>query len=397
MSDRALESGPANRPDAPDLATVAAEIEREFPLVTRRTGLVLFDVDPHRLQAQWQVETGHLEQARGAFPPAADVRLQLRLLRPEARGNDRLAAVVSPPKADGDSEGTAVFDVSDHGALYQAELGLASADGGWLLLARSNSVRLPGPVGGTVGIATARAEVSQAQMQRATAESPEPAVSNHVEFHGTLHEPSPRAAPGGLSQETPRARQPLPFDPTLSYSGFSLAPVFPDPLRGPGWSPDLPFLRVITALEAPVAEADSVPLPVSSARQRGASKRPSPSSLQIGSTELPSPSPRTPPEAQCRAFAEDMLPVFPLYDPSDSVSSPAAHEPSGRVSTMELNAELLLHGKATPGSWIEVFGLAVEVAADGRFLLRRALDAGMLPRSLVTDSQPPDSSEPESE
>jgi hypothetical protein len=64
---------------------------------------------------------------------------------------------------------------------------------------------------------------------------------------------------------------------------------------------------------------------------------------------------------------------------------------------MELNAELLLHGKATPGSWIEVFGLAVEVAADGRFLLRRALDAGMLPRSLVTDSQPPDSSEPESE
>ncbi|MGB7551001.1 MAG: hypothetical protein WBM15_05485, partial [Chromatiaceae bacterium] len=125
------------------LRAVAAGIEREFPLTSRRTLLSLFDLDPDQLQAQWQVESGQLALVRGAFPVGLQgIHQRLRLLREDA-GHLEVAAL-SLPAGELDAQGVARFLVSGGpGVLYRAELGLATPEGGWILLARSNLATLP--------------------------------------------------------------------------------------------------------------------------------------------------------------------------------------------------------------------------------------------------------------
>ncbi len=125
------------------LRAVAAGIEREFPLTSRRTLLSLFDLDPDQLQAQWQVESGQLALVLGAFPVGLQgIHQRLRLLREDA-GQLEVAAL-SLPAGEVDAQGVARFLVSGGpGVLYRAELGLATPEGGWILLARSNLATVP--------------------------------------------------------------------------------------------------------------------------------------------------------------------------------------------------------------------------------------------------------------
>lgn len=184
------------------LRAVAAGIEREFPPTSRRTLLSLFDLDPDQLQAQWQVESGQLALVRGAFPVGLEgIHQRLRLLREDA--GQREVAALSLPAGELDAQGVARFLVSGGpGVVYRAELGLATPEGGWILLARSNLATLPPR---PMRLIPPRPEGSGGDQEAAGA-------------------PLPPSAPVPASEEVAP-----PWDPTLADTGQELEPEFPRP------------------------------------------------------------------------------------------------------------------------------------------------------------------------
>jgi hypothetical protein len=135
----------AEKTEAADLAVVAAQIAEEFPLVLDRTSLVLLDVDPGHFHAFWTLAQADLDQTDAAFPDGGgppETVIRLRRLRPDGGAEDLATLPLS-----GASRGDTRFSLPNDDAAYQAEIGLRNAGGGWLLLARSNQSRLPRPVG----------------------------------------------------------------------------------------------------------------------------------------------------------------------------------------------------------------------------------------------------------
>jgi hypothetical protein len=326
--------GRGGEPDAvrTGLQEVAAEIEREFPRLTERTCLVLLDVDPGQLQAQWQIAPADLAEATAAFPASATgVRLQLRLWPAGAGHEQPPTALFSPSSPTAGQEGSARLRVDGLGAEYQAELGLTSDDGGWLLLARSNRVRLPRPA------------AQPAQLPRAANAPATGRVPSRRDLGGTASPPAPGP--------------PLAVDPTLADSGVGLRPVFPNPARDGGRGPSGPFPRVNTGLEPISRGAESTPLPPGRASR-----------------------------ADEQTGRDYTLPLFPDQDPNRAVSSPELSRRGREPPRLELHAELLVYGTAEPGSVVRLFGRDLRVGAGGRFFVRHALNGSSLPEALVTDS-----------
>lgn len=117
------------------------EITETFPPVAERSTLLLYDIDPDELQAQWQLTLADLAAGRSAFPsgqaPGARV---LKLVRRTGQGDSELLERVYNPGAE--DFGIVRLPAPAIGGEVYAELGLESADGGWLLLSRSNALAL---------------------------------------------------------------------------------------------------------------------------------------------------------------------------------------------------------------------------------------------------------------
>ncbi len=138
--------GYVSESDSQVLRTLSEEIAREFAPRLEQTTLVLYDRDPEHLQAQWYVTPQALAEARCLFPGnGTGLRQVLRLCRLDQDGETEVVA--STPQGPGTSEGVDQYDFAlrGDGAEYICELGLESDTGGWLLLARSNRVRLGDP------------------------------------------------------------------------------------------------------------------------------------------------------------------------------------------------------------------------------------------------------------
>jgi hypothetical protein len=380
MPEGAGRGGQPGQLDGARLREVAAEIEREFPSVARRTALVLFEVDPDHLQAQWQLVADELQAARDAFPARASaVRPQVRLAGTGPRRDESSAPVYSPEAVSGDDfGGTASFRVPERAAEYVAELGVTSAEGGWLLLARSNRVRPPSPVGGAVPPAAAAA----------------PAGPERVPVAGSGGDAAPAPSRPAAAQEPFLRRAEAPpgdFDPTLQDSGIRLPPVFPNPARRSGWAPVAPFLCVITALAPPGQGFPSVPLPVpaSSGAPPGEGAASSPSvdegGMRAAAPEDAQASSPPGPDAGVEARG---LPDFPSYDPAAAVSSHALSARSTGRARLELQVELLVYGEAEPGSLVRLFGQDLRVGPGGRFFQRRRLDSSALEELVLGGSAP---------
>jgi hypothetical protein len=271
-----------------------------------------------------------------------------------------------------------VFRVPEHGADYVAELGLTSHEGGWLLLARSNRVRPPGPVDWPVACAPA------ATADEAGAPALDESGSAGTRA-STTREAQDVSAPGpspGRAEEPP-----APFDPTLCDSGLRLPPVFPNPARGSGWAPGSPFLRVITALEKMGGESPSVPLPVrrSTDAGPGGAVANAPEAHGGAHRDAAVVGEQAPPGSGSRRETEE-LPVFPSYDPAEAVSSRTLVPRGAGRPCFELRVELLVYGEAEPGSLVRLFGQEMRVGPGGRFYLRRLLDYPALGEMDVTGS-----------
>jgi len=397
-----------------DLRAVAEGVRREFPLVATRSALVLYDVDPSQVQAQWQVSDAALASAANAFPAGAtQVRALLRLRRIAADGSSQELAALPQPAGAGTLSGVARLHVGEAGAELEAELGLASGEGGWLLLVRSNRIRLPDaprpvtdaarsipdpPPMGRAGVAPAMLvdapdTPSTRQDTRVAPDDDNTAVMPGVPHPDPVPEAagdkgrlrrisgvtdgaggtrtalaaSPAATPFAPTDAEPEAGvgdargDDLRVEPALAASGPALAPEFPlcwaDPARAGR------YLRLI-------GQASASPAAVAATDARSpevVAPRSSPVSM-TGPGPWPELSPPLLPSGAQAELAQGGAP----RDPRGSLSSVVLHG-LAPPPDLEIHAELRLWGRAGPGSLVAVFGRPLRVGPDGRFSLRLAL------------------------
>jgi hypothetical protein len=77
--------------------------------------------------------------------------------------------------------------------------------------------------------------------------------------------------------------------------------------------------------------------------------------------------------------------LMDFYDPRAALSSSALRGSGTAAPDMDVQAEIIVHGRARPGSVLAVFGMTLTVGADGRFAFRRPLtDPLLLARALGT-------------
>jgi len=316
--------------DSARLRKLSAEINREFPLRLDHTVLVLYDLDPEHLQVQWSIAPDDLLSARTAFTgESADVNQVLRLCRLDEEGGsevvDRFVAGASGSMLRGHQR----FSPGQLGAQYQCELGLESGDGGWLMLERSNRIRLSG--------------------RHVSSES------NAREAGLPTHLPSP-GHDGTVRRGEPGE---YPVEPALATEGRSLHPVFPSPGAALAKSP------VRHTLDSHVSDEGSWddPDPLALAKEE------KPLSLEQSIAPMAMMPPPLLPSTRRLARSADDASV-PRYDPRAALSSAALRDKARKADELKVQAELVVHGCARPGALIELFGLAIRVGEDGRFSVR---------------------------
>jgi hypothetical protein len=216
--------------DRESLKAIGKELERHFPDRQEATELVLMGVSPHRLHAYWHIMPLDLEGVLNATKdPHARLVIRFYDLSQPTTGQ--------PARHEFDLEltetsGSRYVELWQDARHYTAELGLRTADGGLLKLARSNRVELP------------RSEQSPRAGSRVLTLTPGEARLYHPPTdinHGGI---------GGFHQAW-RENPDQPADLTLLDSGAELYPEFPNPLQeDKGEQPlRLPAYRRIKAVE----------------------------------------------------------------------------------------------------------------------------------------------------
>lgn len=330
------------------------------------TGLVLYAGPPGEMRIHWRLARDDFERAASSFPlngrrPAMVVRL--RRDRPQGGTDQADELALGLGVRDGSGE-RAVRIPTDH-CRYHAELGLTNADGGWLMLARSNGLY------NAVGIGLDLEALPRAQVEGAPREGP---TAGEGVGAATPASPGPGFRP-------PQAGPTV--EPALGVGGLTpLAGAFPvvDPGPSPLTSRVLAGVTPTGGL-GPSTEAvgPGAALTSPDAGSGGASRQddglgsvsaPPGASLLAGGPQAPG----MPPSAGAVA-ARIGVALAPLTYES----------PPEQAAGLELNAELRISGRAPPGSTLDLFGFRYRVGSGGRFqlllpvtdpeVLRRALEA----------------------
>lgn len=348
--------------DSDALRAVSEEISRDFASQIEQTALVLYDRDPAHLQAQWYVTPEELAWARGAFPGGgAGVRQVLRLCRLDQDGRSEVVASAYQRTGRLEREGLEGFPLPEEGTEYECELGLESDGGGWLMLARSNRIRL-----------TDRTLPSSA------------------------FEPVPINLPVQSAEQGNATKyqdlETIPVEAALAAGGEPLYPVFPNLEPEEMRAPERPFPaeELLGKAQAP----DQKPgYPSGPAQQTAPDLQPGGGSVEAALASMPPP---LLPSSQGQPGKPGGLPGA-LYDPRAALSSAALRGVPPPGLGMEIEAELIVRGRTHPGSTVELFGYLVPVGEDGRFYIRRPVEDPKL-LSLATIRGPkPGQGDPESE
>jgi len=361
---------------AEELSSIGREIARDMPVNAVETNLRLFDVDPWKAHAFWSIS------------PADAARV-------DVAGEGRslvLRFVDQASSAPGTAFDVAVEGLSNNwyvdlwstGRSYVAELGARTADGDFVPLARSNRVDMP-PSG------------------------PSPSLDFKRSDAGVLEAAAPPAPVVGVPPDThlfrslfPKRDDPREF-PDVSIAGMNPVPTEPT-IAGLSPAPEGDTERPITFIDTESVgnpAAPVVPFAPHAASASSGGGRPFPAvasetvqrfSHDAGRAEdwavsavaapLPpvAPPPRfvdssAPSEARSRGGAEVVPPAKAL--PIESVAALSSFV-NGVGVDFEINAELVIYGRARPGSALSLYGRPVTVAADGTFSVRRPLPQGAL-------------------
>jgi hypothetical protein len=197
-----------------DLRAISDEIAHEFPLTGEQSGVVLMDVDPHRLHAYWNLWSETLQRAQADFAVAGQkTHLVLRFRELPDQEADAHHSGMLPLEAFDrelwDAQGHVEVDVRGAGERYEAELGLTADDGGWKSLARSNRVRMP-PAGPTPELGMETLNVAAAlPPAEAAEEGGKPPAADFAEGLPMADDPSLRGGPADvLEPEFPNTTRP---------------------------------------------------------------------------------------------------------------------------------------------------------------------------------------------
>jgi len=375
--------GPGDRGkpfSAGELLSIGREIARDFPAVEAETHLRLFDVDPWKAHAFWSISPDDAVRADTAGEGRS---LVLRFADQTAPAPGSTARPAFDIAVEGLSNNWYV-DLWSAGGSYVAELGVRTADGGFSPLARSNRVDMP-PAGPSRSL----------DFRRSDASVPDAAV--------------PVAPVVGVPPDTdlfrslfPKREDPREF-PDVSISGLipvSVEPTIPGLPSVPERDADAP-ISFIESEPVPVAVAPVAPTRARVAAAPNGGDRPFPSvasetvlrfSRDAGRAEdhavsavaVPLPQVAPPPSVVVSA-----APVEGRSQEGGNVVSPAKALPIESVAALssfvngvgvdfEINAELVIFGRARPGSALSLYGRPVTVAEDGTFSVRRPLPQGAL-------------------
>jgi len=350
--------------DSRALQAISEEISRDCAPQLEHTALVLYDRDPDYLQAQWYVTQEELAQASSLFHDQAGLRQVLRLRRLDQDGKAEVVASTPQGSAQSKGEGQEGFALQGDGAEYECELGLESDTGGWLVLARSNRIRLadrsvppapPAPIG---------------------------AAPDDLQAQGLPHS----SAAGSYEDDE------VPVEAALAAVNEPLYPVFPSleledsPVGSAIFAaqdaprqPDVGRARPESPNGAERQPVQQMQIPIGTHPGENLATMPPPL--------LPStPEPERPPEL-----------LGALYDPRAALSSAALRGARPPRLDLEIQAELIVHGRVSPGSRVELFGHAVQVDNDGRFSIRRPVEDPLLLSLAVVRHPEPGQASPEAE
>lgn len=372
------------------LQAIGKELEKHFPRTFEETELVLMEVSPRRLHAYWHITPWDLDAVL-----ARTKHTQARLVM---RFHD-LSDVTDhqTPHSGFDLEltqtsGSQYVELWQDAKRYAAELGLRTADGKLLDLARSNTVELP--------------RASQSPYAGSRVLTLTPLAQGLYEAPIDINQGGPGA---GKRSQLWRENPDQPIDLTLLDSGLPLFSEFPDPLHDTAamrrlWLPEFPRIQAIEII--PKRSDESVPGALLSPTELNGSVVPgqalllgkefplSPiqeltwvesTGLTPGVATLPSPQVIWSAPFSLLPPWPDELPVYrPTGAPASSVAATATSFPGtppqpvssfalGPQEEAELHMELHIRGRKRPDGQFVLFGQPIPTDQDGRFSLTRIL------------------------
>lgn len=310
-----------------------------------KTGVVLYTKAMGGLGAHWRLMPDDAKRAGGSFPRGGDRPLPvLRLLRLCPTGGAVPVVDVELIGVAREGGGDCTFPVAVDQGRYHAELGLTTADGAWLMLARSNELDLvPG-----AGIDLGRLDAVRPPMPGpSVARTPPPSAATDIPA-----DPEPALAlspPGHLTRDFPLAIPPaavalgtdLPVpDLGLPTDGFLAGLPGPEYRQGPMQGRPV-RLRVSGALVGPPIQPPAT-FPINTETVR-------------------------------------LAPISRL----------TYGQPPSEVAGILVEAELRITGQAPPGTLIDLFGHPYRIGPGGRFqLVLRVDDPSLLRRALELNPPP---------
>lgn len=363
------------------LASGTPRLRPVFPLEEKETGLVLYAGPPGEMRIHWRLERDDFEQAAASFPssggrPATVVRL--RRDRPQGGTDQADEILLGLGVRDGSGE-RAVQIPTDH-CRYHAELGLANADGGWLMLARSNG--LYNAVGIGLDLAGLPTRQGGAGNQR---EPPRGAVLGAVAPPST--QMGAQVPQAGLPVEPALGEAAPPVDADFPLIQWERSPVtYGSSVGGTAERESRLFIERVGGVGR--VQAPQIGGPGGATPWEGSGlEAPAPSGLAFSGGD-----------------GQALGPVLrdgrsgPLASSSTRIGvaiEPLTYEsPPQQAAGLEVEAELRIVGRAPPGSTVDLFGFPYRVGSGGRFqlalpvtdpeLLRRALEASP-PAELTQD------------
>ncbi|EXJ14377.1 hypothetical protein [Imhoffiella purpurea] len=132
----------------PDLDPPTQPLHPEFPREVTDTSVVIFTGDRGLLRVDWSLHANDFIKFAPAFPLDAGTAIPVvRLHRVEGDGRMALADQrrIMFPGIGG--EGRTAFDLGGNHGRFQVELGFVNDSGGWLSLARSNTLQSASSLG----------------------------------------------------------------------------------------------------------------------------------------------------------------------------------------------------------------------------------------------------------
>jgi hypothetical protein len=356
---------------APDLAAQGRVLVQVFPLEDRGTGLVLYAGPPGELRIHWRLERDDFERAAASFPSLGGrPATVLRLRRDRPQGGADLAdeLPLGPGVRDGSGEGV-VHIPTDH-CHYRAELGLTNADGGWLMLARSNGLYNAVGIGlDLVALLGGEDGPDQGSAGDAAPEAIAPA--------------SPDPGSGVTPAEPPVEPALGPGAALPALGDFPVIPWERSPVAARAYPAGITERRVSTVGGpggAGVERAQALPVEGQGgvAPRESASATAGPRPVGAGTPGLGLQLPGWEPGPSGLAPTRIGVSLAPLTYES----------PPERAGGLELEAELRIVGRAPPGSTVDLFGFPYRVGPGGRFqLVLPVTDPELLRRALA--DQPP--------